>query len=115
MMLHREPPVGALDLAVAGVPADAEHFVIVSLRHEYLAARQIRQAGFTATLTIAGRTSFPFEIVTPLKLFENRVIGRVAGVLTNHGYLMQVGIENSVPGAISIGSRPTFPSVSIRR
>ncbi len=45
MVLHRELAVGALDVAVARRPGDAEHFVIVALAHAF------------ATFTIDGRSS----------------------------------------------------------
>ena len=57
MIALGELAVSALDLLIAGFPADTQYFVIISLRHGVHC-----DYGLTATLTMAGRRSFPLKL-----------------------------------------------------
>ncbi len=86
MVFERQLTVGCLDVAIAGVLAHTQNFVIISLRHDLPSAY-----GFTATRTIAGLNNLPLNC-SSLKLAQNRMILGFVRLHSLHR-LMQVGIE----------------------
>ena len=65
MILQRELPVCAFQYLVVAVPVHAENFIVIAFRHAHL------DAGWTATLTIAGRSMPALKIISSLKFIEH--------------------------------------------
>ena len=114
MILHRQLAVGALQFLLARAAVNAEHFVIIAFRHRHFYSyRTCWRSGAHRDLTMEGRSSLP------LKLYPRWNSPRIVSSSAHRSFPRAPRPDGDADRTsyplVSIGSKPSFFSVSIMR